>query len=102
VYALDRETGELLWQISNIVYGSNVAYSPKIQVVYALRDNGDLLAINENTGESSTAAKFSSVPFLFNISENGESYELAYDQEQDILLVALGDSHQLYAFREEE
>jgi hypothetical protein len=76
VYALDRATGELLWQISDIVYSSSIAHSPEKQLVYALRNNGDLLAINENTGEASIAAKFSSTPFLFIVAGTAQAYEL--------------------------
>jgi len=100
-YALDRKTGELLWQVRDIVYSSSLAYSSERQLVYALNNNGDLLAIDENTGETNIAAKFSSTPFLLNVAGTAQAYELAYDQKQHILLVSLGDSHQLYAFREE-
>jgi outer membrane protein assembly factor BamB len=101
VYALDRISGELLWQVNDIVYSSSIAHSLKKELVYALRNNGDLLAINENTGETSIAARFSSTPFLFIVSGTGQAYELAYDEEKHILLVSLGDGHQLFAFREE-
>ncbi len=47
------------------------------------------------------AAKFSSAPFLLNIAGTAQAYEFADDQEKHILLVSLGDSHQLYALREE-
>jgi outer membrane protein assembly factor BamB len=99
-YALDRNTGRLLWQVQDIVYGSGLAYSPDKRRVYALRSDGDLLAIDENTGEINIAAKFSSPQFLPIINGTAEAYELAYDQEQHILLVSFGDSHQLFAFRE--
>jgi outer membrane protein assembly factor BamB len=101
VYALDRITGELLWQVHDIVYRSSIAHSPEKQLVYALRNNGDLLAINENTGETSIAVRFTSTPFLFIGSGTGQDYELAYDEEKHILLVSLGDGHQVFAFREE-
>lgn len=100
-YALDRSTGKLLWQVRDILYNSNLAYSPEKHFVYALSKDGDLLAINEDTGEINIAAKFSSPLFLSIIDGTAETYELAYDQEQHILLVSFGDSHQLFAFREE-
>jgi outer membrane protein assembly factor BamB len=100
-YALDQKTGKLLWQVYDIVYRSTLAYSPAKKLVYALRNNGDLLAIDEDTGETSVAAKFSSTPFLFNNAGTPHAYELAYDQEKHILLASLGDGHQLFAFREE-
>jgi RHS repeat-associated protein len=61
---------------------------------------GLLALVYENTGETSIAVRFSSAPFLLNVAGTAQAYELAYDQEQHILLVSLGDSHQLFAFRE--
>jgi outer membrane protein assembly factor BamB len=100
-YALDRETGNLLWQVNDIVYDSTIAYSQEKQLVYVLRNNGDLLAIDENTGKINIVAIFSSAPFLLNIDGTVQAYRLTYDYEQHVLLVSLGDSHQLFAFREE-
>ena len=39
-------------------------------------------------------------PYLI-IDGAAQAYELAYDKEQHILLVSLGDGHQLFAFGEE-
>jgi DNA-binding beta-propeller fold protein YncE len=99
-YALDRKTGKLLWQVRDIVYGSSLAYSPEKQLVYALRNNGDLLVIDEDTGETNIAVKFSSPLFSPIIDGAAQAYALAYDKEQHILLVSLGDGHQLFAFGE--
>lgn len=100
-YALDRDTGKLLWQVQDILYGSGFAYSPGKHRVYLLRNNGDLLAVDEAAGTITVAARFSSPLFLAIINGTAEAYELAYDQEQGILLISFGDSHQLFAFREE-
>ncbi len=100
-YALNRKTGRLLWQVRDIVSNSNLALSPEKHRVYALRKDGDLLAIDENTGVIKVVARFSSPLFLANINRIEQTYELAYDQEQHILLVSLGDGHQLLAFREQ-
>ena len=100
-YALDRNTGKVLWRVQDLVDGSSLAYSPEKRRVYALRKDGALLAIDEDTGEINIAAKFSSPLFLPIIDGTAEAYELAYDQEQHILLVSFGDGHQLFAFREE-
>lgn len=99
-YALDRNTGKLLWQVHDVIYGSNLAYSPEKQRVYALRMDGNLLAINENTGIADIAAYFSP-PLVLYVPRSPYGFELAYDQERHILLVALMDSHQLFAFEEE-
>ena len=100
-YALDRNTGKVLWRVQDLVDGSSLAYSPEKRRVYALRKDGALLAIDEDTGEINIAAKFSSPLFLPIIDGTAEAYELAYDQQQNILLVSLGDGHQLFAFKEE-
>ena len=97
-YALDRATGKLLWKTEDIL--GNLAYSPEKQLVYALRNDGNLLAIDEKDGKESIVARFAPVPFIFNIDGSAQAYQLAYDQEEHILMVSLGDSHQLFAFEE--
>lgn len=97
-YALDRNTGMLLWEIPKVL--SNFAYSPNKQVVYALRENGELLAIDENSGNESVIAKFSPAPFVYFDGVNNCSYQLSYDEQEQILVVYTGDSRQLFAFRE--
>jgi outer membrane protein assembly factor BamB len=99
VYALDRDTGTLLWKIPKIL--GNFAYSPDKQVVYALRENGELLSIDENSGKESLIAKFSPAPFLYSDGVSDCGYQLSYDQQEHILVVYTGDSRQLFAFREE-
>lgn len=98
-YALDRKTGKLLWTAHGII--SNVVYSPGKQVVYALRENGDLLAISEGNGEESVIARFTPSPFLyFDVNEDC-GYQLAYDEEKHILMIYTGDSRQLFAIKEQ-
>jgi hypothetical protein len=60
-----------------------------------------LLAINENNGFVDTIAKFSSVPFVLNGKSDVGSYQLTYDINENVLFVSLGDSRQLFAFKEE-
>jgi outer membrane protein assembly factor BamB len=98
-YALDRTSGELLWEIPNII--GNVAYSPDQQLVYALREDGDLLRIDENTGNTSAIASFSPGPFIFFDGINPCAYQLAYNEGEHTLVVYLGDSRQLFTFKVE-
>jgi outer membrane protein assembly factor BamB len=98
-YALNRADGELLWEIPNIV--GNLAYSPKKHIIYALLENGDLLTIDENTGKETVIAKFPPSPFLFFDGVDACAYQLAYDDEENYLIVYLGDSRQLFAFQDE-
>jgi len=97
-YALDRDIGALLWEIPKVL--GNFAYSPNKQVVYALRENGDLLAIDEDNGEESVIARFSPAPFLYSDGVDDAGYQLSYDEKEHILVVYTGDSRQLFAFRE--
>lgn len=100
-YALDRRTGNFLWKVPDIVDSSSLAYSPEKRRVYLLQKDGSLLAVDEDTGDTTIAARFSSPLFLSIIDGTAETYELAYDQENHILMISFGDSHQLFAFREE-
>lgn len=97
-YALDRNTGKLLWEIPKVL--GNFAYSPNRHVVYTLRENGELLAIDENSGKESVIAKFSPAPFLYSDGVVDSGYQLSYDEKENILVVYIGDSRQLFAFRE--
>jgi hypothetical protein len=97
-YALDRNIGALLWEIPKIL--GNFAYSSNKQVVYALREDGELLAIDENSGKESVIAKFSPAPFLYSDGVDDAGYQLSYDEKEHILVVYTGDSRQLFAFRE--
>jgi hypothetical protein len=97
-YALDRNTGALLWEIPKIL--GNYAYSSSKHVVYALRENGELLAIDENSGKEVVIAKFSPAPFIYSDGIHDFGYQLSYDDEEKILIVSTGDSSQLFAFQE--
>lgn len=97
-YALDRENGKLLWETSDIL--GNLVYSPEKRQIYALQENGDLLAINESNGETSVIATFSPNAFTSFDGVDTCTYQLSYDAEKKLLIVYLGDSKQLFAFQE--
>lgn len=99
VYALDRKSGDLLWETSGII--SNVVYSAPQHSIYALREDGNLVAFDEETGNEQVIASFTSVPFNLIGDEGGGSYQVAYDEKEHILVVYTGDSNQLFAFQEE-
>lgn len=98
-YALDRRSGTLLWETPKVL--TNFAYSPNKHVVYALREGGELLAIDENSGKESLVAVFSPAPFRLSDGNNDFSYELSYDEKEQVLVVYTGDSSQLFALREQ-
>jgi hypothetical protein len=66
-----------------------------------LREDGELLAIDENSGKESVIAKFSPAPFVYSDGVNDCGYQLSYDEKEHILVVYTGDSRQLFAFREQ-
>jgi outer membrane protein assembly factor BamB len=100
IFTINRENGKLLWKTEDNII-SNVVYSSANQAIYALTRDGNLLAINENNGFVDTIAKFSSVPFVLNGKSDVGSYQLTYDINENVLFVSLGDSRQLFAFKEE-
>jgi outer membrane protein assembly factor BamB len=97
IYSLDRKSGQLLWKTNGEIV-SNVVYSPANQVIYALSRDGKLLSMNENDGSVNVLAEFSSTPFVLNGEENVGCYQLAYDPNESVLFVSIGDSRQLFAF----
>lgn len=98
-YALDHTNGTVLWEVSDII--GNLAYSPDGQLVYALHEDGDLVAIDVNTGKETVIATFSPGPFIFHDGIDPCAYQLAYDADERILVVYLGDGRQLFAFKVE-
>jgi outer membrane protein assembly factor BamB len=98
ICAVDRSTGILRWKsdlgvISNIVASNNV--------VFVLVESGELLALDPINGEqiSELGVSFSNKPFIpYSVHTTSGSFFLAYNSNNEILLVYLGDSHQLYAF----
>jgi outer membrane protein assembly factor BamB len=98
VYALDRKTGTFLWRSNSTIIGG-LAYSPDKHLIYALSEDGNLLAINENNGQENLLARFTPIPFILD-GPQVSSYQIAYDQKTHTIIVALGDSHQIFAFQE--
>jgi outer membrane protein assembly factor BamB len=101
VFAVQRSTGNILWKIDNIVI-SNIAVSPAKKLAYVLTREGKLLGIDIDTGVSTTLIEFSNGPLTLNGEDIVGGYELAYDQTTGSLFILLGDSRQLFAFKEDE
>ena len=99
VYALDRKSGVLLWETSGII--SNVVHSSSHHSIYALRKDGKLVAFDDKTGNEQIVASFTSVPFILAGNEKVGGYQIAYDEDNAMLFLSLGDSGQLFAFKEE-
>ncbi len=98
IYALDSSTGKLLWRTGKEIV-SNPVYSSSEHVVYALNRDGAVLAFGEENGSPVTQFHFSGGPLVLNGEAQVGSYQLAYDADTRILLIALGDSRQLFAFK---
>jgi outer membrane protein assembly factor BamB len=100
-YAIERSTGKILWKTNDIVV-SNIALSEPGGMAYMLTRNGELWGVKKDTGEITTLIEFSNSPFILNGEDIVGGYELAYDQTTMSLFILLGDSRQLFAFKEEE
>jgi len=101
LYAVQRSTGNILWKTDNIVI-SNITISPSKKLAYVLTRDGKLLGIDTDSGVITTLIEFSNGPFALNGEDIVGGYELAYDQTTRSLFILLGDSRQLFAFKEEE
>ncbi len=98
VYALDRESGNLLWKTNDIV--SNVIYSPRKSSIYVMRNDGRLVALDEKTGKEETIVTFSFPLSVLDEERDLGSYQIAYDESAHLLFVSVGNSGQLFAFKE--
>jgi len=101
LYAVQLSTGNILWKTDNIVI-SNITISPSKKLAYVLTRDGKLLGIDMDSGVITTLIEFSNGPFALNGEDIVGGYELAYDQTTRSLFILLGDSRQLFAFKEEE
>jgi outer membrane protein assembly factor BamB len=100
VYAINRTDGKILWRTDDNVI-TNIAYSPKKERIYVLTRDGKLMSIDKNSGETNTLIQFSNSPFVLNGDQQVGGYEVAYDNNANILIVTLGDSRQVFAFQEQ-
>jgi outer membrane protein assembly factor BamB len=98
IYAVNRKTGQRRWETDQDDIFSNLVYSPSNQVIYALRTNGDLVSFDEFNGQEERMAHFANLSMCDLNKLYG--YQLAYDADEQILVVSLGDSDQLFAFAE--
>jgi outer membrane protein assembly factor BamB len=100
VYAVNKQSGEILWQTDSNMIG-NIIYLHREDKVVVLTRDGKLLVVDAKTGVQTVLVEFSETPFVL----NGESatvvggYELAYDENSKTIYLLLGDSRQLFAFR---
>lgn len=97
VYAINKNNGEIRWKsnaeaISNVVLlGENI---------YFLSLDGYLLVLDHQTGSEVTNLEFSPRPFILPTAEwRLGGYYLASDPVNNIIVVSIGDSYQLFALR---
>lgn len=99
IYAIDRATGETLWKTGGNVI-SNITYSPDQHQIYYLAKEGKLLSADVYTGIETVLVEFTSTPFITISEDPVGSYGVAFDDTTNMLYVILGDSRQLFAFKE--
>lgn len=96
VYAINRQTGNILWHTERNVV-SNVAATKS--TVFLLTLDGKLLGFDQQ-GKLITSVRFNPGPFILNGPDaQVGGYYVAIDRDAQMLFVFLGDSNQLFAFR---
>ena len=101
ICSIDSTTGNLNWkQEYNII--SNVIVTD-IGVVFLVKE-GSILSLDLKSGSENELTKitFSDLPFILSSTHDQiqvGNYTVAYDNENHYLIVYLGDSRQLFAFR---
>jgi outer membrane protein assembly factor BamB len=99
IYAIDRASGDILWK-TEIGVISNIGYSVNHNKIYYLTKEGKLLGSDINTGTESVLVDFTPAPFTTLNEENVGAYNVAFDDTTNILYAIIGDSMQLFAFKE--
>jgi outer membrane protein assembly factor BamB len=97
VYAIDKRDGTILWEIdsdaiSNVcVLGNNL---------YFLTRDGFLMVLDRQTGSEVEKLEFFPRPFILPTAEwRLGGYYVASDPSNNIIVVSLGDSYQLFALK---
>ena len=98
ISALNRATGQVLWQTPDPNMISNIVYLSSKKQLIALTYEGNLVAIDVKNGKQTTLVEFSTTPFLLHGDATIGGYELAYDEKSKMIYLLLGDSKQLFAF----
>lgn len=95
VYGLDSATGNLLWETDAIAYGNVAVYN---EFAYFLTSQAQLLALDVHTGQI-----IASVQLVPDNPQDqlSQRYLVPFDVvvSNDIVVVYMGDSFQLFAFR---
>lgn len=97
VYAIDKFNGAIRW-ISETDVISNVALLGKN--IYFLSQNGYLIVLDKQTGLGVAKLEFSPRPFILPTAEwRLGGYYVASDPVNNIVVVSIGDSYQLFALK---
>jgi len=97
VYAIDKNSGEILWKNNEKVI-SNVC--PLGSILYFLTLDGYLIGVDQENGQEIARIEFSPRPFnLPTGTRNIGGYYVAADLENNLIFVSLGDSFQLFALQ---
>jgi len=94
--AIDRQTGELLWEFKGRII-SNVGVTPS--TVYLITQDRKLLGLDARNGEVITWVQFDPIPATVGTHGYDNAFYVAADEEAGIVYAFLGDGAQLFAFR---
>lgn len=93
VFGLDSVSGDILWESDDVVYSNVIADRG---IVYFLTEQAELKAVDAQTGQI-----IASVQFVPDAAQEHltQSYLYSVAASNGIVVVYLGDSRQLFAFR---
>ena len=93
VYAIDQNSGEILWKISQNVHSNLFVLGEKI---YFLSFDGSLVTIRRNTGEEISRVMFSPA---FDLDKQNGGYFICGDPTNNVLAVSFGDNSQIMGLK---
>lgn len=102
LFALDKETGAILWQtapLDSLIHAERVVSNVAVAdgVVYYLTQDSQLRALNMYTGELLGTVAFT--PSLFALETDIVNHRFDVAADGDLVAVYFGDSYQIFAFR---
>lgn len=102
LFALDKETGDILWQtapLSSLTDAERVVSNVAVAdgVVYYLTQDSQLRALNMYTGELLGTVAFTPSLFALGTDEINHRFDVAADG--DLVAVYFGSSYQIFTFR---
>lgn len=102
LFALDKETGDILWQtapLDSLIDAERVVSNVAVAdgVVYYLTQDSQLRALNMYTGELLGMVEFT--PSIFTLGTDEINYRFDVAADGDLVAVYFGGSYQIFTFR---